>query len=177
MNIRGTTLILLLFLGLVGAVPSFAENSVQAGYPMIANPPPPLVLTDSLMENFIAAATELNSQEKKIDFSKERSSLEELQLSRNGMDIIANYGFDITKFQQVAYSVGMAYAAEAMQGKSAEMNRAKQQLETMKGKIPDAQFEMMKQQMMQVFNMFADQPAGNAALVAKYRDQLQVLGN
>ncbi|MFT5690878.1 MAG: hypothetical protein ACI92E_000201 [Oceanicoccus sp.] len=155
---------------------SFADTTPKADPYELLGKQSAISLTDSLIKNFIGTAKELNRQEKTIDFEQERSPLEDMRLGREGMDIIVKHGFDIIQFQQVAYSIGMAFGAEAMQGKSAEIEQARQQLQTMKGRLPEAQYEMLKQQMMNVFQVFADQPSGNIELVAKYRDQLQALG-
>jgi hypothetical protein len=166
----------LFFLILVLAGQSLADTAPKTDPLGLLDKQSVIALTDSLMKNYIGAAMELNSQEKTIDFDRQRSSLEDLQLGRKGMDIIGKYGLELIQFQRVAYSIAMAFGAEAMQGKSAEIEQARQQMQAMKGKLPEAQYEMMKQQMMSIFDRFADQPPGNVELVAKYRDQLEALG-
>ena len=66
--------------------------------------------------------------------------------------------------------------ALAMEGQQAEIDQAMAQLEAMKGQIPEAQYQMMEQQVMGAVALFRRAPESNVRLVEKYQAELEALG-
>jgi hypothetical protein len=141
-----------------------------------------VTLSESDVEHFIAAAKELNTLgvETNADLgedpSKARSYLEGLQASAEAMAILRKHTFDGPRFQQVATSVMMAFAAEEMKKTDVDM---KANLEQMKAQLPKEQYEQMKKMTEAAsanMEAIANQPQSNIDLVAKYRDQIDALG-
>ncbi|MFP6572989.1 MAG: hypothetical protein VB674_10280 [Vicinamibacterales bacterium] len=79
---------------------------------------------------------------------------------------------------QVGYSVAMAFASLEVDKDEIAKAKAKsaQAIESMRGKMSAAQFEMMKKQMgasMKMVDQMQDQPAENVKLVKKHRKALE----
>jgi hypothetical protein len=135
-------------------------------------------LTEKDVTGFIAASTKL----RKLGLDEEAETQEEAEtmaaeLSRNkqALAIIDEHGFTPERFQSVAYSIGMALAADEIKKTPEEIKamraQQEQQLAQMKAQLPPEQYEQMKAQLAMA-NHMADQlqklPPGNVELVRKH---------
>lgn len=142
--------------------------------------PEPVKLTERSVERFISAAKELSQLGKNVDLdaSKGAGFMQGVTLSADALEILNGHDFEPTEFQRVAYSIGLAMAAADMTAEDrASMKKSQEKLESMKGTLPAAQYEAMKQQMTGAMNILNHQPEGNVELVAKYRKQIEGIGN
>jgi hypothetical protein len=137
-------------------------------------------LSESDVEHFIAASKDLQRLgiRAQRNLGNDPSSTERwaigLQTNAEALGILRRHTFDLPRFQQVAYSVMMAFAAEDIQ-KAAGADEMAARLEEMKSKIPPEQYEQMKQMTAAAsasITAAKNQPEGNVALVARYRDQI-----
>lgn len=139
--------------------------------------PEPVKLTEKTVKNFIAAAKELSKMGDEITLSDSdaRDFWKGLSLSKEANEVLDDHGFKPVEFQRVGFSIGLAMAAEEMAQNSEEIEEAKKNLEAMKGKLPEAQYNAMKKQMLGAMEMFEDVPEENVELVKKYKDEFDAL--
>jgi hypothetical protein len=96
------------------------------------------------------------------------------------MAILRDHDLDVMQFQQLSMSVMMAAAASEMEGNESDPAAEQAQLEQMKATLPPEQYEAMmsaRKNAEAMMESIKNQPAGNVELVARYRDQLEVIGN
>ena len=158
-----------------------------AGWSQVPGQPPmdmePINLTADIMERFITATTklsELGLETAASELSNPNDPEQMAELMQRGskaMQIMADNGFDIMNFQQVAYTIGLAVGAVQMGENEVQMNMARQQLEAMKSTMSEEDYQQALQGMEGLQKMYADQPEGNVDLVKKYWDELMALGN
>jgi hypothetical protein len=138
-------------------------------------------LSESDVEHFIAATKELHALGSELqadlgdDPSKVQSWAASIQGSAEAMAILRKHTFDAPRYQQVATSVMMAYAAEDVKKSQVDM---KAQMEQMKATLPKEQYEQMQkmnEQAQAMLKAYENQPQSNIDLVAKYRDQIDAL--
>lgn len=186
---RPTVVISLCISLAVLATASYAQDAKQppqAPRPAAAATPeqlPDLVkLTDKDIEGFVAASTRL----RKLGLDEEAETKEEadtmaeaLANNKEALAIIKDQGFTPERFQSVAYSIGMALAADEIKKTPAEIaalrTQQEQQLDQMKAQLPPEQYEHLKKQMAMA-NRMADQlgklPPGNVELVRKHKAEI-----
>ena len=136
-------------------------------------------LSEKDIKGFIAASEKL----RKLGLDEEAETPEEaesmaqaLSVNKDALVIIKEHGFTPERFQSVAYSIGMALAADEIKKTPEEIEamRAQQEqgLAQMKAQVPPEQYEQMKQQL-EIANQMADQlqklPPGNVELVRQHK--------
>ncbi|MEW5915395.1 MAG: hypothetical protein AB1762_03275 [Gemmatimonadota bacterium] len=135
-------------------------------------------LSEGDVEHFIAATKELHALGAEVhaelgdDPSKVQSWTTAIQANAEAMSILRKHTFDIPRYQQVAMSVMMAYAAEDVKKSQVDM---KAQMEQMKATLPKEQYEQMQkanEQAQAMLKAYENQPQSNIDLVAKYRAQI-----
>src|SRR5262245_35152811 len=154
----------------------------------------PMVLTDSQVQSFFAAADDLQglggeaSAFSKTNPSQPMAYAKGMQFSSEALAILNKHGFkDGADFQRVAYNAAMAYGVVEQGGKEAlnkELDAGAQQqqeaMEQMRKHLSPEQMKMMQGQMgagMAMAGSMRDVPDQNVELMTKYRAQMEALGN
>lgn len=139
--------------------------------------PAAVELTADDVEGFIAVVGELDGLDTEVEVGTlEPGTGDWAKLNAQALAVIERHGFDVERFQVVAYSISLAAAAGELDQGGAEFDQALAQLEAMKPQLSETQYEAMRKQLVAAAAMLEDQPPGNVALVARYRAELEALG-
>lgn len=145
----------------------------------------PLTLSESDVEHFTAALEELHQagldRNARLgpDASDASQLAEGMRGSAEAMAILSRHDFDLPKFQQTAYSVALAIAADEAAGSQPKVDDAVAQVEKLKGQVPKDQYDAMLAAAKSAGAVVQDlqqQPAGNVEAVRKYRERLERIG-
>ena len=145
--------------------------------------PDPVELTKTELTSFIDAVNGLKklgveTQTKKAG-TEAGNMVQAYATNAQALSILTSNGFTPERFQQVAYTVGMAMAALEMKGKGAEIDAARAQQEQamaqMKSQMSPEQYELMRKQLGHAnttLDQMKNQPAGNVELVGEHRKEI-----
>lgn len=145
----------------------------------------PVTLSESDVEHFVAALEDLNRagvrHESRLgaDPSEATQLAEGLRGSAEALGILQKHGFDLPRFQVVSYTVALAIAAEDADGSAPNVDEAIAEVEKMKGQLPREQYEAMLAAAKSASGIVQDlqaQPAGNVALVKRFRERIERIG-
>jgi len=88
-----------------------------------------------------------------------------------------SHGFkSVMEFQRVTASITKAMAAAEMEGREDEMAANRAKMEEMKSQMTEEQYNAMIASQNAVVGTVTDSPDGNVALVKKWRDRLEAIG-
>ena len=140
-------------------------------------------LTEDHVERFIGAAKDFNEADIEVDdigdggVPSQAEVAEKIGNNPEAMRILNKHGFSPEEFSGVSMNVIMAMGAAEMAANKAEIDQAMAQFEAMKGQIPEAQYNQMVGSILAAQEMFAKAPPGNIELVARYKGELEALGD
>ncbi len=146
----------------------------------------PMKLEERDVERFISVLQEFERMGVKLNEnvgenpSDISSVFQGLGANAEAMAVLRDHDLDVMKFQQLGMSVMMAAAASELGDQSPDMAAEQARLEEMKATLPPEQYEAMMSARKNAEAMMVsiqNQPAGNVELVARYRDQLEAIGN
>jgi hypothetical protein len=162
----------------VGALAQTASNSFLSGFEGAEI----IALDEATVKRFIDVGEALNAQQ--VDYADQldeppsiRSWAQAAEDNDKINRIIRQNGFkDGEDFALTSYAVMLAMGAVELDANRAEMEQARAQLKAMKDQLPPETYTMMEQQLLGAFAIFDNVPAGNLALVRKYREALSAIG-
>ena len=155
----------------------FGKSQQQA-----AELPDVIKLSEADVTRFISTVKDLKKQGLAFDQdgAKQGPAAAMKALAANGKAkaVLIKNKMTAEHLSQVGYSVAMAFASLEVDKDEIAKAKAKsaQAIESMRGKMSAAQFEMMKKQMgasMKMVDQMQDQPAENVKLVKKHRKALE----
>lgn len=137
----------------------------------------PMDLSEGDVESYLAVLEELSALGE--EYGDRDGNLTDLGpaivANAKAQAILSKHGYrDLLRFQRVAWNIGAAMAASEMSEEDvAEMQNARQQLESMKSQMPKEQFDMMVKAQEQMAELVANVPPGNKELVGRFADRIR----
>lgn len=176
MNRMKTLMIIVMSAGLALAAAANAQDPA-AGQAWLAELQTTEVreLSDRDMTNMISAMEEIEAMEGEID-TDSPNMFDAISGNDEAMAVLRRNDFSAAEFESTVYNVVLAMGALEMRGQKEQLDQAVAQLEAMKGQIPEAQYQYMEQQVLGTIRLFERAPESNVNLVAKYKDELDSLG-
>ena len=132
-------------------------------------------ISEREMTNMIAAMEEIEVMEGEID-TDTPSMFEAISANNQAMAVLRRNDFSAESFESTVYNVVLAMGALEMQGQKEQLDQAVAQLEAMKGQLPEAQYNYMKEQVLGTIQLFQRAPESNIRLAEKYKDELDAIG-
>ena len=144
---------------------------------------PPVTLSAGDIDSFMTTMKGLKELDIPFDDSDDANGMADaLSNNQAAMAVLSKNGFTVERFDNVAYSIGMAMAGIEMKGKAAEMaaDRAErtQQLAELKASLPPAQYDAIAGQMTAMDRMLTtieQQPPANVELVSARRGEIEAM--
>ena len=164
---------------IIGASGALAQQEMDAMDDMMQtlSDVPAVQLTDSDIRRFIKTANELEALDiDELAGASSPAAVRALSGDDRAMAVLRANGFDFDEFNGVMWNVVLAMGAAEMQANQAEMDAARAQLEMMKDQMPAEQYAQLEAQMLGAFKMFEKATPENIALVRKYRDDIESIG-
>jgi hypothetical protein len=146
----------------------------------------PMMLEERDVERLISVLQEFDRMGMKLgenvgdDPSDISAAFHGLAANAEAMAILRDHDLDVMQFQRLFMSVMMAAAASEMEGNESDLAAEQAQLEHMKATLPPEQYEAMmnaRKNAEAMMGSIRNQPAGNVELVARYREELEAIGN
>jgi hypothetical protein len=145
--------------------------------------PATIVLTKNDVERFVAAIAELGdlglrlSESGGMDATGVMQMTESIANREEAIGILDEHGFDVPEFQEVGYSVMLAYAAGEMENADVDIAAARDQFASLQGMIPEEQYQMLDQQIGNMQQAMESQPEANIELVRGYKSRIEAATN
>ncbi|MEL6449117.1 MAG: hypothetical protein AAFQ62_14335 [Pseudomonadota bacterium] len=132
-------------------------------------------ITEGEMKRLLGAMEEIEAMEGTIN-TDSPTMFDAIQANAEASSVLSRYDFDGQEFKVVVHNVMLAMGALAMRDQKAELDMAVQQLQAMKGQLPEAQYQALERQVLGAIQLFDRAPASNIALVEKYKEEIDAIG-
>lgn len=168
------------------AAEQLQAQMMQGGAPGGYQVPDAVPLSDKDVEGILKALPELNAlglRSGTLDSPDSATAMARAMASNEeALGIIQSFGFTPQSFQQVLYSIGLAFGAIEAEAQGVDLAAAQaqqdQMMAQMKSQMTPDQYAMMQGNIggaMNALKKMQDQPAGNIDTVKKYLPQLRKL--
>lgn len=132
-------------------------------------------LGEDEVKRMIAAMTEIEAMGDEID-TDSPTMFEAIRTNDKVMGVLRRNDFKAEDFESTVHNVVLAMGALEMRGQKEQLDQAVAQLEAMKGQLPEAQYNYMKEQVVGTIQLFERAPESNLSLVEKYKPELDAIG-
>ena len=142
---------------------------------------PIVEFSESDVERFIALAKAADESDIKVEgledgqmpnFSKMADAL---RANDDAMKLLGQHGFTPESYRDISVNIALALGASELRKNESQMKASLAQVESMKGMMPEGQYNMMVEQLTGTLQAFERAPDSNVAVVEKMRPALEEL--